>query len=438
MLKGNIGPGCLSLPHAFTLAPFSVSVPGFALIAWLAATNSLKLSRLAKTGEGYEQCGGRILGRRGGRIGEERGLKLHRHCRIAALWGLRICNSSCLPASSARSSAYSNAPLVHTPTRPLVMLSISLQQLGVCTVYIAFVADNVSKLWGGGQTRLVMTAMLPLCLCYLRVRRLKDIEWLSMAATALLFGSIVCLLAVGVEANAEGGDDAKEERELISFKNTCLAMSTILYSFEVSLLFKPWSRGRGITRANISAPQQGACLVIPCKNAYVSSPSKGGIGPSRPSFDSVFLAAITVVCMVYLGFGVFCVATFGAVDDGSFSAFLVDREGGGGGFVTIVNVVVAGTVVGTYGLQLWPVLEIVRGEGGGVLREAETAGYEAVEEGDDEEALIRSSSSSAGSTSEGGTGGRRSGTSTLKAEVALVLGTYLVAMVVPNVSLMIR
>eukprot|EP00518_Triparma_eleuthera_P001978 CAMPEP_0182460024 /NCGR_PEP_ID=MMETSP1319-20130603/5006_1 /TAXON_ID=172717 /ORGANISM="Bolidomonas pacifica, Strain RCC208" /LENGTH=273 /DNA_ID=CAMNT_0024659057 /DNA_START=118 /DNA_END=936 /DNA_ORIENTATION=+ len=255
LLKGNIGPGCLSLPHAFTLAPFSVSIPGFALIAWLAATNSLKLSRLAKTGEGYEQCGGRILGRRGGQI---------------------------------------------------VMLSISLQQLGVCTVYFAFVADNVSKLWGGGQTRLVMTAMLPLCLCYLRVRRLKDIEWLSMAATALLFGSIVCLLAVGVEANAKGGDDAKEERERMSFKNTCLAMSTILYSFE------------------------GACLVIPCKNAYVTSPSKGGIGPSRPSFDSVFLAAITVVCMVYLGFGVFCVATFGAVDDGSFSAFLVDREGGGG------------------------------------------------------------------------------------------------------------
>ena len=94
LLKGNIGPGCLSLPHAFTLAPFPIVIPSFIIIAWLAIINSLKLSRLAKQGETYQDCGNRMLGARGGTI---------------------------------------------------VMLSVSLQQLGVCTVYFAFVADNVSK-----------------------------------------------------------------------------------------------------------------------------------------------------------------------------------------------------------------------------------------------------------------------------------------------------
>ena len=35
-----------------------------------------------------------------------------------------------------------------------------------------------------------MTCMLPVCLLYLRVRSLKDIEGLSMLATVALFASI--------------------------------------------------------------------------------------------------------------------------------------------------------------------------------------------------------------------------------------------------------
>ena len=167
LLKSNIGPGCLSLPHAFSMIPYSTSIPVFILIALITGFNSLKLDKLALLGESYSNLGLRVLGPRGGSV---------------------------------------------------VNYSIAVQQLGVCTVYFSFVADNVTKLWGGGtdakpasknfvpsltynptgNERFVMTAMLPVCLMFVYVKSLKQIEKLSMVATFLLFLCLGGLVVMGI------------------------------------------------------------------------------------------------------------------------------------------------------------------------------------------------------------------------------------------------
>lgn len=195
LLKSNIGPGCLSLPHAFSMIPYSTSIPVFITIALITGFNSLKLDRLALPGESYSNLGLRVLGSRGGSI---------------------------------------------------VNLSITVQQLGVCTVYFSFVADNVTKLWGGGSERFVMTAMLPVTLNFVYVKSLKQIEKLSIVATFLLF---LCLGSLLVMSIVEPTTD-QPDFTTPNFTQEALAFSMILYSFE------------------------GACLVIPCRNGYGKSPDK--------------------------------------------------------------------------------------------------------------------------------------------------------------------
>mmetsp|Transcript_19426 Transcript_19426/g.36123 ORF Transcript_19426/g.36123 Transcript_19426/m.36123 type:complete len:426 (-) Transcript_19426:91-1368(-) len=347
LLKSNIGPGCLSLPHAFSMIPYSTSIPVFILIALITGFNSLKLDKLALLGESYSNLGLRVLGPRGGSV---------------------------------------------------VNYSIAVQQLGVCTVYFSFVADNVTKLWGGGNERFVMTAMLPVCLMFVYVKSLKQIEKLSMVATFLLFLCLGGLVVMGIMEPTEDQPDFVKP----DFTQEALAFSTILYSFE------------------------GACLVIPCRNGY-------GKHDDKPPFATVYVAAITVVSMTYLCFAVFCIYSFGPVDDGSITAFLVERDGSDV-VIMLINCAIALTVVGSYGLQFWPVKEIVRADS--ITLAVRTEGYDAVkdvvERDDSYSGLEDDDDGSASSTSSGEIEGKA-----WKTEVALIVTTFMIAMVVPNVGLMI-
>ena len=100
----------------------------------------------------------------------------------------------------------------------------------------------------------------------------------------------------------------------------------------------------------------------------------------------------------------------------------------------LINCTIALTVVGSYGLQFWPVKEIVRADS--ITLAVRTEGYDAVkdvvERDDSYSGLEDDDDGSASSTSSGEIEDKA-----WKTEVALIVTTFIIAMVVPNVGLMI-
>jgi len=99
LLKGNIGPGCLSLPWAFSQLGLSVGFIATVFLAVLTAYNSLSIIYVKKA---------------------------HLNHRSTSFGDL---------GEMAYGSAF----------RAFVTASLCLQQLAICTVFISFIGDNVSS-----------------------------------------------------------------------------------------------------------------------------------------------------------------------------------------------------------------------------------------------------------------------------------------------------
>ena len=340
IFKGNVGPGCLSLPYAFSQMPRSLALSSVICLAALTSFNSLILTRLVPSaaamttyvdlGRLYDDlnsAGGRALGQR------------------------------------------------------IVKLSILMQQLSICCVYFSFVADNMANLslWGGSLSNrfrqvIIMSAMYPLVAVWVsRVRSLSDLAMVSKYATiVLLFSFLVVVLttscgAVDVNDGNDGSDgsdgsdgngdsdynnnihqghnDGEYDRSA-TFTSGMLGFSAILYSFE------------------------GVCLVLPVYNSM----------PQKERFPTVFLSAISTVAATYVMFGFYCMETIGKVDNGSITAFMSAHASGRWRWlIETVNALLAGVVLATYPLQFFPVSEIIE-ESAGISADCGSNFYEEIGE----------------------------------------------------------
>ena len=126
-----------------------------------------------------------------------------------------------------------------------VSACICTQQLAICTVFISFIGENLmavlQAMTSGGSNSFweshtgVMTACLPACLCLSFIPSLKGLAPIMAAGTVLLLATLFIMAIIGEEE----WHDKPTEYPTFAFSRSPLALCAILYSYEGICLILP-------------------------------------------------------------------------------------------------------------------------------------------------------------------------------------------------------
>jgi proton-coupled amino acid transporter len=377
LIKGYVGPGCLSLPWAFS----QLGIPGgcFACIVLSYWTSF--------------------------------------NC-----WGVVEIKRSQQATHTIDTYADVGTWAYGTNFGNYVRSSVCIQQLAICTVFLSFIGENLLAIWASGPNHaVVMTLALPAVLGLSCLASLKSLAPFTATGTALLFGAFGLL---GIVMVKDWDDRPQPPPTLESLSSLPLALCAILYSYE------------------------GICLILPVEGAM-----------AKPrQFKKVFWGSMAVVALVFCAVASFSVYIFGKVTNGSITAYLLEREDDDSdrSMLILANTAVSISVLLTYPLQLFPCLQLVgpwlngmcrRGGGREEVAQTEDEG----EEIDDEEAdgIFRDEDDILGTNDDDDDDdgaievSQRSSSSNVipgdspMLRLGLVLLTYSIAIVVPNVQALI-
>lgn len=212
-----------------------------------------------------------------------------------------------------------------------VSTCIILLQGAVCTVYVSFMGENLLAVaqyfeipWITHTT--VMVIALPFIMSLNFVPSLKMLAPIMAIATALLIAS---LAGLGIIV-AQEWPSRPDEMPDIQPSKIPAALCMILYSYE------------------------GINIILPV-HAAMKSPAH---------FDVVFWFAMAIVALCLAGVAVICVLAFGNVTNGSVTAFLLEKYQNDSDsrfttWIMFVNTVVSLSVLLTYPLSMYPAIELV-------------------------------------------------------------------------------
>jgi len=160
---------------------------------------------------------------------------------------------------------------------------ICTQQLAICTVFISFIGENLIAVlsampidWGFWETHVgVMTMALPACMSLSFIPSLKGLAPVMAAGTFLL---IATLLIMGYIGGREW-NDRPDYNDLPSFEfsRSPLALCAILYSYE------------------------GICLILPIESAMKEPKKFGPTFVASMSLVSFVLATFSCCCVLAFG-----------------------------------------------------------------------------------------------------------------------------------------
>lgn len=219
-----------------------------------------------------------------------------------------------------------------TNFQSFVTACICIQQLAVCTVFFSFIGENLLAVleWLDMHFVLsthigVMTMALPFIISLIFLPNLKSLSIVSTIGTILLMISFV---ALGVIVTEEF-ENRPEQTPPFKPSEAALALCMILYSYE------------------------GICLVLPVESA-MKEPKQ---------FHKVFVISMGLVAIILSSVATVCVLTFGYVNSGSVTAFLLEGAYSDDPSITwwimIANTAVSLSVLVSYPLQLFPALELL-------------------------------------------------------------------------------
>jgi len=209
-----------------------------------------------------------------------------------------------------------------------VTLCICTQQLAICTVFVSFVGENLLAVLVRmnlpfGHTS-VMTLALPVILGLSLIPSLKLLAPVMATGFVLLLASLAALGVIVVDK----WSDRPDTLPTIDPPQIPLALCAILYSYE------------------------GINLILPVESV-MRKPEQ---------FAPVFCASMAVVAAMLSTVGLTCVYAFGNVTSGSVTAFLLDAYKDDDSitlWLMIANTAVSLSVLLTYPLQLFPALELL-------------------------------------------------------------------------------
>eukprot|EP00550_Attheya_septentrionalis_P000699 CAMPEP_0198289276 /NCGR_PEP_ID=MMETSP1449-20131203/7516_1 /TAXON_ID=420275 /ORGANISM="Attheya septentrionalis, Strain CCMP2084" /LENGTH=580 /DNA_ID=CAMNT_0043987579 /DNA_START=95 /DNA_END=1837 /DNA_ORIENTATION=+ len=310
LLKGYLGAGCLSLPWAVSQLGLSWGCFGIFLMAWWTSYNCWTVVKIKRF----------ILKTQLMRLNADQGDD----------------------DVSVESSAASNATSITYPDvgewaygkqfGSYVMICICVQQLAICTVFFSFLAENLLAVMvsAGLDTNFLGTHSGVMTMAFPVILSLSFIPTLKGLAPVMAWGT-VCLVvgfaALGFIVQQEWSE-RPEETPSLKLPQFPLAMCAILYSYE------------------------GICLILPIESA-MKKPEQ---------FKLVFVLAMSLVAIILAVVASLCVLSFGNVTNGSVTAFLLEKYHNDPTitwWLMMANTAVSLSVLLTYPLQLFPALELM-------------------------------------------------------------------------------
>mmetsp|Transcript_23975 Transcript_23975/g.36277 ORF Transcript_23975/g.36277 Transcript_23975/m.36277 type:complete len:493 (+) Transcript_23975:106-1584(+) len=295
LIKGNVGPGCLSLPWAISQLGVVVGVLSIVCLSLWTSYNCWVIVLLKRHIEGQ-----------------------------ATQSGENPYEVTNITYPELGNWAYGKR------FRNFISSCICTLQLAICTVFMSFIGENLNVALARwfhpiSHTWVILLSLPGILVLVCGFPSLKSLAPVTVAATASLFLGFG-LLAVII---CQEWKDRPDQAPRIHLPSLSLALCAILYSFE------------------------GICLVIPLESAMI-----------RPAnFGRVFGASMICVTFTFCLVSSICVITFGEVTNGSITAFLLqkqqDLEDGALFWILLSNIVVSISVMLTYPLQLFPCLELM-------------------------------------------------------------------------------
>jgi hypothetical protein len=311
LLKGNLGPGVLNLPHAFSKINTSVSLLLFVVVA-LQGVYSMVL--------------------------------------------LCSCKEQLCKRSDVRTFMdVAHRALGRAGSRATSVLLLVLQG-GVCCVFLNLVSTNLQVLLSLSDVlSIILTTILLLVLTLLRF--LKNLTILSVIANIIMVTAIVASIVAGVSnksssSNAVTGGD--RQLLLLSYNNNNNNNNNNNITNFVSDLFFAF---------------EGIGLVLPIENSYNTTGQQQDNHHERqrqrrPHFRTILMVSMTTVAMLFVLVGVSwqhsttTTTTTNTTISGSITAHL-EQEYPHNLWYSILNTLVAVAVLFTFPLQLQPCMQVV-------------------------------------------------------------------------------
>jgi len=220
--------------------------------------------------------------------------------------------------------------------KDILLVSICVQQLAVCTVFLSFVGENIAAVMERTLTAegekapshaFVITLALPFVLLLSCIPNLKRLSPVMLVATVALFVGFGLLgVVIVTEWNHQ---PTPEEVNLydIHWMKMPMAVCAILYSYE------------------------GICVVLPIESAMAQ--------PKH--FKKVFVSSMSFAAVVFSTIAALCVLAFGSVTNGSVTAYLVEKwdDENVKWWLYMTNAFCSLAVLLTYPLHLFPCFELI-------------------------------------------------------------------------------
>ena len=219
--------------------------------------------------------------------------------------------------------------------KDILLLSICVQQLAVCTVFLSFVGENIAAVLERTLTEegekapshaFVITLALPAALLLSCLPNLKILSPVMLVATISLFTGFGLLGFVVAEEWDHRPQGDEVDLYTIEWSQVPMAICAVLYSYE------------------------GICVILPIESAMAA--------PEH--FQKVFVTSMTFTALVFCSVASLCVIAFGDVTNGSVTAFLVEnlQEENVKWWLYMANTACSMAVLLTYPLQLFPCFEL--------------------------------------------------------------------------------
>lgn len=244
LVKGNLGPGCLNLPHAFALAGWALGSGLFVFIA----------------GQG-----------------------------IYSMWLLLYCKKLLLE------SHRGNDPDHHPPKTfmdvaraslgsaggHLVELFLFVLQAGVCCVFLSLIKTNLSAFFPALSEITSVLIVTVLLMIMVLLRFIKDLLWLSATANALMITAILTATVAGLVAFF-GADGSSQNNNIVVANPT----PSVIITFTSDMFFS----------------FEGIGLVLPVENSFGHQQRASFVGVLMRSMTLVAFLFVMIGVSASIGF----------------------------------------------------------------------------------------------------------------------------------------
>lgn len=321
LLKGYVGPGCLSLPWAISQLGLVVGTMSVFVVSYWTSLNIWHVVELKRAYQDELLCQEETDGTS---IQEDHPETTH-----------------AFPQQQQQQPQITYPDVGHwlygKRFAQFLTCMICMQQIAVCTVFLSFIGENLGAalehIMGEAlHHALVITFVLPSALLLtVCMSNLKVLAPIMTVATITLFAGFAVLFVLVFQAWPQRPQPYLVEIQ--DWANLPLAICAILYSFE------------------------GVCLILPIESSMTYG---------REHFGMVFVSAMVASAVIFAMVAAFCVMAFGRVSSGSITAFLVEQQQQEGAdkednleILNMANLLVSIAVLLTYPLQLFPSYELV-------------------------------------------------------------------------------